>query len=94
MANNTNKNLNPLAKAGLDNMKQEVASELGIENYNQIDKGELSSRANGYVGGNMVKKMIQMAEDMMSQNPNIQQEITNNPNADLETSQGDVPPQQ
>jgi hypothetical protein len=40
----------------------EVAAELGIPNYDQVDKGSLPSRINGYVGGNMVRKMIAFAE--------------------------------
>ncbi len=32
-----------------------------------MDKGNLSSRENGYVGGNMTKKMVAYAEQAMSQ---------------------------
>lgn len=46
-----------MAKNSLNNFKMEVANELGISNYDQIDKGQLSSRQNGYVGGNMTKKI-------------------------------------
>lgn len=52
------------ARQALDNMKFEIANELGI-NYNG-DRGNLTSRQNGYVGGNMVKRMIQQAESQMS----------------------------
>jgi dsRNA-specific ribonuclease len=45
------------ASSALDRFKMEVANELGINNYDQIDKGQLSSRQNGYVGGNMTKKI-------------------------------------
>ena len=48
----------PEAKNALDNMKYEVARELGI-NLKQGYNGNLSARDNGYVGGNMVKKMIE-----------------------------------
>lgn len=40
-------------KAVLNQFKTEVANELGINNYEQIDKGQLTSRQNGYVGGNI-----------------------------------------
>ena len=46
----------PEARSALDKFKLEVANELGITNYDQIDKGNLTSRENGYVGGNMVEK--------------------------------------
>lgn len=48
----------PEAKAALDKMKFEVASELGV-NLKQGYNGDLSSKENGYVGGYMVKKMIE-----------------------------------
>ncbi|MDO4547390.1 MAG: alpha/beta-type small acid-soluble spore protein [Clostridia bacterium] len=48
----------PEAKSALDKMKFEVAQELGI-NLKQGYNGDLSSRDNGYVGGYMVRKMIE-----------------------------------
>ena len=65
MASNSNQYVNPNAKAALEKMKYEVANELGINNYQNVDKGQLTSRENGYVGGYMVKKMIQYAEQNM-----------------------------
>ena len=57
----------PAASGALNNFKMEVANELGISNYDQIDKGQLSSRQNGYVGGNMTRKMVAFAEQALSQ---------------------------
>ena len=48
----------PEAKNALDNMKYEVARELGI-NLKQGYNGNLSARDNGNVGGYMEKKMIE-----------------------------------
>jgi Small, acid-soluble spore proteins, alpha/beta type. len=62
MANRTNRVLVPKAKAGLNRFKEEVASEIGLSNYAQADKGELTSRQNGSVGGFMVKKMVEAYE--------------------------------
>ncbi|MDP4178557.1 MAG: alpha/beta-type small acid-soluble spore protein [Bacillota bacterium] len=53
-----NKTLIPEAKQGLNQLKVETAREVGIGDYDSQDKGNLSSRQNGTVGGNMVKKMI------------------------------------
>ncbi|MBZ4649245.1 alpha/beta-type small acid-soluble spore protein [Thermosipho sp. (in: thermotogales)] len=61
MANRNKLNI-PEARRMLDKLKIETASELGITNYDQIDKGQLSSRDNGRVGGNMVRKMIEAYE--------------------------------
>ncbi len=56
----------PEAKQALDQFKLEIADELGLYNYDQIDKGELTSRQNGYVGGYMVKRLIERAEREMA----------------------------
>lgn len=56
----------PEAKMALNQMKAEIASELGLANYESTDKGNLSSRQNGYVGGYMVKRLIEQAERSMS----------------------------
>jgi hypothetical protein len=58
----SNKNLVPEAKQGLNRLKTEVASEIGLQNYESVDKGNLSSKQNGSVGGEMVKKMVQSYE--------------------------------
>ena len=64
MANN--KILVPEAKAALEELKLEIANELGITNYDNIDKGNLPSRVNGYVGGYMVKKLVEDAQKQLS----------------------------
>ena len=46
----------PEARAAMDNMKYEIASELGI-NLKQGYNGDLPSRQAGYIGGNMVNAM-------------------------------------
>ena len=61
--NNSNKIVVPEAKEALNRMKLETASELGITGYESIDKGELTSRDNGYVGGYMTKKLVQMGQN-------------------------------
>ena len=55
----------PEARAALDNMKFEIASELGI-NLKQGYNGDLPSRQAGYIGGYMVKRMIEQQERAMS----------------------------
>ena len=66
MANSNGNRTNiPEARGALDNMKFETARELGI-NLKQVYNGDLTSRENGYVGGYMVKRMIEQAEQQMS----------------------------
>lgn len=67
MANNTsggNRINVPQAKGALDNMKYEIARELGV-NLKQGYNGDLTSRQAGSVGGQMVKKMIKSYEESM-----------------------------
>lgn len=52
------------ARLALEQFKQEVASELGITNY-QGYLGDLPSRINGAVGGHMVRRMIAAAEQSL-----------------------------
>ena len=66
MANSNNRQVVPEAKAALNQMKLEIASELGMSNYQQVDKGNLTARENGYVGGYMTKKLVEMAEQQMA----------------------------
>ena len=61
----TNNILVPEARQALDQMKLEIASELGMSNYNSMDKGNLPSRQNGYVGGYMTKRLVEMAQKSM-----------------------------
>ena len=51
----------PQAKDALNNMKYEIARELGV-NLKQGYNGDLTSREAGSVGGQMVKKMIESYE--------------------------------
>ena len=55
----------PEARAALDNMKFEIARELGI-NFKQGYNGDVTSRENGYVGGYMVRRLIEQAEKQMA----------------------------
>ncbi|WFA09900.1 alpha/beta-type small acid-soluble spore protein [Tissierella sp. Yu-01] len=68
MANNRSSNriVVPAARQALDQMKLEIANELGVANYDSIDKGELPSRVNGYVGGYMVKRLVESAQNQMA----------------------------
>nr|WP_312577526.1 alpha/beta-type small acid-soluble spore protein [Sedimentibacter sp.] len=70
MANSNNTGSNnivvPEAKQALNQMKAEIANELGLSNYEQVDKGNLTARQNGYVGGYMTKRLVEMAQRQMS----------------------------
>ena len=64
MKNSNNINV-PEARQAMENMKQEVANELGIT-LNKGYNGNLTSKDAGHIGGNMVKKMIEAQERSMS----------------------------
>ncbi|MBH1940482.1 alpha/beta-type small acid-soluble spore protein [Mobilitalea sibirica] len=68
MANNnsgSNRAEVPQAREALDRFKMEVANELGVplkQGYN----GDLTSKQNGSVGGEMVRRMIRSYEQSIS----------------------------
>lgn len=67
MANNRNNLVVQGSERALNQFKEEVAAEIGLVGYEAMDKGWLASRQNGYVGGNMTKKMVAYAEQVMQQ---------------------------
>lgn len=62
MANNNNNNqlLVQGAQQALDQMKLEIASEFGVNLG-----ADTTSRANGSVGGEITKRLVQMAESSL-----------------------------
>jgi hypothetical protein len=64
MANNKNSNTNELlvygAQQATDQMKYEIASEFGV-NLGP----DTTARANGSVGGEITKRLVQMAEQQL-----------------------------
>lgn len=59
-----NKSLVPEAKEALNRFKMEAASEVGV-NLKQGYNGDLTAKQAGSIGGQMVKKMIQSAENQL-----------------------------
>ena len=64
-SNRSNRTVVPEAKGALNQMKYEIASELGI-NLKQGYNGDLPSRQAGYIGGYMTKRLVEQAERSMS----------------------------
>lgn len=62
----SNKLVVPEAREALNSMKLEIASELGLSNYNEMDKGTLTSRQNGYVGGYITKRLVEQAQNSLA----------------------------
>lgn len=61
----SNKLLVPGVRESLEQMKLEIAAELGLYDYDKIDKGELTARQNGYVGGLMTKRLVEMGQQAL-----------------------------
>lgn len=59
--NNSNKLAVPGAKQALEQMKYEIAQEFGV----QLG-ADSTSRANGSVGGEITKRLVQMAEQQLN----------------------------
>lgn len=64
-SSNSNRTVVPEAKGALNQMKYEIASELGI-NLKKGYNGDLPSRQAGYIGGYMTKRLVEQAERAMS----------------------------
>jgi hypothetical protein len=57
--------LNPNARKALDQLKFEIANQVGVD-YNQAYKGNLPSRDNGYVGGGMTRKVWEQYQNSVA----------------------------
>lgn len=55
----------PQAREAMDKFKMQAAQEMGV-NLKQGYNGDLPSRQAGYIGGYMVKRMIEQQERQMS----------------------------
>lgn len=60
----SSKSLVPDAKEALNRFKMEAASEVGV-NLKQGYNGDLTAKQAGSIGGQMVKKMIETAENSL-----------------------------
>ena len=60
-----NRKLVPEAMDSLERFKYEVASEVGVNLKNGYN-GNISARDAGKIGGNMVRKLIEQAENQMA----------------------------
>lgn len=58
--NNSNQLVAPGAQQAIDQMKYEIASEFGVNLG-----ADTTSRANGSVGGEITKRLVQMAEQQL-----------------------------
>ncbi|MGL4521056.1 MAG: small, acid-soluble spore protein, alpha/beta type [Bacilli bacterium] len=58
---NTNKLVVPGVQQAIDSMKYEIASEFGV-----TLGPDASARANGSVGGEITKRLVQMAESQLN----------------------------
>ena len=61
----SNRKVVPEAMDSLEKFKYEVANEVGVNLKNGYN-GNISARDAGRIGGNMVKKMIEQAENQMA----------------------------
>lgn len=72
MNNEINNRMNQEQDSQIKDLKTELENKAGIDisHYSELDKGNLTSRQNGYVGGyiggTMVKQLVKMAQDELS----------------------------
>ena len=60
-SNNSNRLVAPQAKQAIDQMKYEIANEFGV-NLGP----DATSRANGSVGGEITKRLVQMGQNQIA----------------------------
>ncbi len=66
-SSNNNKFVAPQAKQAIEQMKYEIANELGVNLG-----ADATSRANGSVGGEITKRLVKMGETQLGGSYNIQ----------------------
>ena len=66
-SSNNNKFVAPQAKQAIEQMKYEIANELGVNLG-----ADATSRANGSVGGEITKRLLKMGETQLGGSYNIQ----------------------
>lgn len=68
MSSNRNSNtlVVPQANAALDQLKYEVAQELGIAIPQDGYYGNMTSRDTGTIGGNITRRLVQIAEQSLA----------------------------
>ena len=84
---NRNKLVVPGTENLLNKMKNEIAAELGIPNYDQIDKGDLPARVHGAIGGTMTKRLIELGQQALANQSNLN---LNDSSLDLEQYKQDM----
>lgn len=65
MPSNSNEKVISAARDALNNMKFEIANEIGV-NLKPGYNGDLTSRQVGHIGGQMTRRMVAMAQKQMS----------------------------
>ena len=66
-SNNNNKLVNPASKQAIDKMKYEIANEFGV----QLG-ADATARANGSVGGEITRRLVQMGQSQLNGNYGMQ----------------------
>ncbi len=64
--NSTNQLVVPQATAALDQMKYEVAQELGIAMPQDGYFGNMATRDAGSIGGNITRRLVQIAQQSLA----------------------------
>jgi hypothetical protein len=65
-SNNNNILVVPQARMALDQLKYEVAQELGIQIPQDGYYGYMATRDTGAIGGHIVRRLVQIAEQQLS----------------------------
>jgi hypothetical protein len=61
----------PAANQAMEQLKVEVAQELGIQIPKDGYMGHMTTRDTGSIGGNITRKLVQMAEQQLANNTTV-----------------------
>lgn len=51
--------------SNMNELKNQIAAEIGIPDFEHTDKTKLSAQITGKIGGQMVRRMMQLAQQQM-----------------------------
>ena len=63
----SNRIIVPEARHAINQMKLEIANGFGLTDYDKMDKGSLTSRQNGYIGGTITRTLVEIAQRQLGE---------------------------
>lgn len=75
--NRANKLVVPGSEQLMQQLKAEIAAELGFADYENMDKGDMPARIHGAIGGTITKRLIELGQQALANGANMNQSSLN-----------------